>query len=104
MTEADVLGSYLGRVPREHALAILGKHRGEEVATWLELADGRAVMGASGVLDPSAGPEALYEVTDDGIVSFGLPTDCEVEQYEKGMRVATASVALIVRWQSVPTR
>ena len=99
----DALGTSLGRVSREDALKILGSHRGEEVATWLELPDGTRTMGARGALVPSPGREALYEVTDEGIVSLSLPTDCEVERYERGMRVATASAALIVHWPSVAT-
>ncbi len=101
---ADVLGTYLGDVSREEALKLLMDHRGQEVATWLELPDGTRVMGARGALDPSPGHEALYEVTDDGTVSLELPTDCEVGRYERGMRVATADVALVVAWRSVATR
>lgn len=98
----EVLGTSLGRVSREDALKILGSHRGEEVATWLELPDGTRTMAASGALVPSPRRGALYEVAE-GIVSLSLPADCEVERYERGMRVATASAALIIHWPSDTT-
>ena len=94
----SVLGTHLGRVSREDALKILWDRRGEEVATWLERPDGAAAMGATGALLPSPVRQAIYEVNDDGTVSFGLPTECEVEHYERGLRVATTSVTLVVRW------